>query len=205
MNSILFLIVLALLLLSGFFNLITWSFNSAAIPIAVLLWFIMMYNGFVRMRNRVREAWADIDVQLKRRHDLIPNLISTVKGYAGHEREVLDRVTQARASVMSAQNRQDVEKGENMLSDALKSLFAVSENYPDLKASTNFLELQRELSDTENKIQAARRFYNSNVQEYNTTRESFPNNMLAKTFRFKQEELFKIEVEAERGVPSVSF
>ncbi|OGZ57126.1 MAG: hypothetical protein A3F94_03095 [Candidatus Spechtbacteria bacterium RIFCSPLOWO2_12_FULL_38_22] len=165
----------------------------------------MMYNGFVRMRNRVREAWADIDVQLKRRHDLIPNLISTVKGYAGHEREVLDRVTQARASVMSAQNRQDVEKGENMLSDALKSLFAVSENYPDLKASTNFLELQRELSDTENKIQAARRFYNSNVQEYNTTRESFPNNMLAKTFRFKQEELFKIEVEAERGVPSVSF
>ena len=205
MNSILFLIVLALLLLSGFFNLITWSFNSAAIPIAVLLWFIMMYNGFVRMRNRVREAWADIDVQLKRRHDLIPNLISTVKGYAGHEREVLDRVTQARASVMSAQNRQDVEKGENMLSDALKSLFAVSENYPDLKASTNFLELQRELSDTENKIQAARRFYNSNVQEYNTARESFPNNMLAKTLRFKQEELFKIEVEAERGVPSVNF
>ena len=205
MNSILFLIVLALLLLSGFFNLITWSFNSAAIPIAVLLWFIMMYNGFVRMRNRVREAWADIDVQLKRRHDLIPNLISTVKGYAGHEREVLDRVTQARASVMSAQNRQDVEKGENMLSDALKSLFAVSENYPDFKASTNFLELQRELSDTENKIQAARRFYNSNVQEYNTARESFPSNMLAKTFGFKQEELFKIEVEAERGVPSVSF
>ena len=205
MNSILFLIALALLLVSGFFNLVTWSFNSAAIPIAAVLWFVMMYNGFVRMRNRVREAWADIDVQLKRRHDLIPNLINTVKGYAGHEREVLDKVTQARASVMSAQNRQDVEKGENMLSDALKSLFAVSENYPDLKASTNFLELQRELSDTENKIQAARRFYNSNVQEYNTARESFPSNMLAKTFGFKQEELFKIEVEAERGVPSVSF
>ena len=205
MNSILFLIALALLLVSGFFNLVTWSFNSAAIPVAVVLWFVMMYNGFVRMRNRVREAWADIDVQLKRRHDLIPNLINTVKGYAGHEREVLDKVTQARASVMSAQNRQDVEKGENMLSDALKSLFAVSENYPDLKASTNFLELQRELSDTENKIQAARRFYNSNVQEYNTARESFPSNMLAKTFGFKQEELFKIEVEAERGVPSVSF
>src|SRR3989338_3550144 len=205
MNSILFLIVLALLLLSGFFNLITWSFNSAAIPIAVLLWFIMMYNGFVRMRNRVREAWADIDVQLKRRHDLIPNLISTVKGYAGHEREVLDRVTQARASVMSAQNRQDVEKGENMLSDALKSLFAVSENYPDLKASTNFLELQRELSDTENKIQAARRFYNSNVLEYNTSTQTVPSNMISGMFGFTKREFFDLEEEAAREPVKVKF
>lgn len=205
MNSILFLVALVLLLLSGFFNIVAWNFNLVAIPVAVVLWLVVMYNSFVRMRNRVREAWADIDVQLKRRHDLIPNLINTVKGYAGHESAVLDRVTQARAAVMSAQNREDVEKGENMLSDALKSLFAVSENYPDLKASVNFLELQRELSDTENKIQASRRFYNTNVRDYNTGRESFPANLIAKTFGFKAEELFKIEVEAERGVPDVQF
>lgn len=205
MNSILFLVALVLLLLSGFFNVIPWSFNMVAIPVAVVLWLVIMYNGFVRMRNRVREAWADIDVQLKRRHDLIPNLVNSVKGYAGHESAVLDRVTQARAAVMSAQSREDVEKGENMLSDALKSLFAVSENYPDLKASANFLELQRELSDTENKIQAARRFYNTNVQEYNTARESFPSNLIAKTFKFKSDDLFKVEVEAERGVPDIQF
>lgn len=166
---------------------------------------VFMYNSLVRMRNRVKEAWADIDVQLKRRHDLIPNLIDTVKGYMTHEREVLENVTKARADVMKAQSPEDRQKGENMLTDALKSLFAVSENYPDLKASQNFMELQRELSDTENKIQAARRFYNTNVRDYNTSIESVPTNMIAGMFGFKHEELFKIEVEAERGVPNVEF
>lgn len=166
---------------------------------------VFMYNGLVRRKNRVREAWADIDVQLKRRHDLIPNLVDTVKGYMQHEKSVLENVTKARTAVMGAQTRADIEKGENMLSEALKNLFAVAENYPDLKASQNFLELQRELSDTENKIQASRRFYNTNVRDYNTAIESFPTNMLAGTFGFKHEELFKLEVEGERGVPNVEF
>ncbi|MDX1536015.1 MAG: LemA family protein [Candidatus Spechtbacterales bacterium] len=173
--------------------------------VLAVLAFVFMYNKLVRMRNRVQEAWADIDVQLKRRHDLIPNLVDTVKGYMTHEREVLENVTKARAAVMSADNREDLEKGENMLSDALKSLFAVSENYPDLKASQNFMELQRELSDTENKIQAARRFYNSNVREYNTATEQVPTNIVAGMFGFQREDLFKIEVEEERDVPDVEF
>lgn len=166
---------------------------------------VFMYNNLVRMRNRVKEAWADIDVQLKRRHDLIPNLVDTVKGYMKHEREVLENVTKARTSVMKAGTQEERQQAENMLTDALKSLFAVSENYPDLKASQNFLELQRELSDTENKIQAARRFYNTNVRDYNTSIESVPTNIVAGLFGFKQEELFKIEIEAERGVPDVEF
>lgn len=169
------------------------------------LYLITSYNGLVRRRNRVREAWADIDVQLKRRHNLIPNLVKTVKGYAGHEKTVLENVTKARAEVMSATNRQDVQEKENMLTSALKSLFAVSENYPDLKASTNFLELQRELSDTENKIQAARRFYNGNVRDYNTSIESFPVNLIANSFHFTHEELFKIQIESEKEVPDVDF
>lgn len=173
--------------------------------VLAVLGLVFMYNKLVRMRNRVQEAWADIDVQLKRRHDLIPNLVDTVKGYMTHEREVLENVTKARTAVMNADNREDLEKGENMLSDALKSLFAVSENYPDLKASQNFVELQRELSDTENKIQAARRFYNSNVREYNTTVEQVPTNLVAGMFGFKREDLFKIEVEEERDVPNVEF
>lgn len=171
----------------------------------LFLAFVFMYNKLVRMRNRVQEAWSDIDVQLKRRHDLIPNLIDTVKGYMTHEREVLENVTKARTSVMSAGTREDREKGENMLSDALKSLFAVSESYPDLKASQNFMELQRELSDTENKIQASRRFYNANVRDYNTAIQQVPTNMVAGTFGFKAEEMFKIEIETERDVPNVEF
>lgn len=175
------------------------------VVVLLIFYVVLMYNGLVRKRNRVREAWADIDVQLKRRHNLIPNLVDAVKGYMTHEREVLEKVTETRASVMKAGNREDVEKGENMLSDALKSLFAVAENYPDLKASTNFLELQRELSDTENKIQASRRFYNGNVRDYNIGIESVPTNIIANVFSFSREELFKIEVEAERGVPDVKF
>ncbi|MEX2145238.1 MAG: LemA family protein [Candidatus Spechtbacterales bacterium] len=164
-----------------------------------------MYNGFVRGRNRVREAWADIEVQLKRRHNLIPNLVDAVKGYVKHERGVLEGVTKARTQVMQAESREELEKGENMLTGALKTLFAVSENYPDLKASQNFVKLQEELSDTENKIQAARRFYNTNVRDYNTTLESFPQNLLAGMFKFQKEEMFKIEIEEERNVPDVEF
>ena len=131
----------------------------------VLLWFIFAYNGFVRLVNRAKEAWADIDVQLKRRYDLIPNLVNTVKGYASHEAATFAKVTEARTAAMSAGTVAEQAQAENMLTGALKSLFAVSEAYPDLKANQNFLELQRELSDTENKIQAARRFYNTNVRD----------------------------------------
>lgn len=160
--------------------------------VVVALWVIAVFNGLVTLKNRAKEAWSDIDVQLKRRYDLIPNLVETVKGYATHERELFEKVTQARSNAMSAQGAKAKADAENMLTSTLKSLFAVSEAYPDLKASTNFLELQRELSDTENKIQAARRFYNTNVRDLNIKIESFPDNMLAGAFGFKQMELFEI-------------
>lgn len=177
------------------------------IGILVLLFLsvVVIYNSLVRRRNRVREAWADIDVQLKRRHNLIPNLVEAVKGYAKHEEGVLTKVTNARAQAMGAQDPKEKQEKENMLTDTLKTLFAVSENYPDLKASVNFLDLQRELADAENKIQAARRFYNSNVRDYNTAIQKFPANLLAGTFKFKEEVLFKIEIETEREVPKVDF
>lgn len=154
---------------------------------------VLFYNGFVAKVNRAEEAWADIDVQLKRRYDLIPNLVEAVKGYATHERATLDSVTAARSNAMNAQTVGEHAKAENMLTDALKSLFAVAEAYPDLKANQNFLELQRELSDTENKIMAARRFYNSTVQELNTSVESFPGNVVASSFGFAQREFFELE------------
>ena len=172
--------------------------------VVVALWIIGVFNGLVVLKNRAKEALADIDVQLKRRYDLIPNLVETVKGYATHEKELFEKVTQARASAMSATGMKEKAGAENMLSDTLKSLFAVSENYPDLKASTNFLELQRELSDTENKIQAARRFYNTNVRDLNIKIESFPANMIAGTLGFKQMELFEA-VGAEKEAVSVKF
>lgn len=171
--------------------------------IGVLL--LGMYNGLVRKRNRVRESWSDIDVQLKRRFNLIPNLVDTVKGYAKHERKVFEKVTEARSAVTQATNQEQRQQSENMISDALKSLFAVSENYPDLKASTNFLELQRELADTENKIQAARRFYNSTVMDYNNSTQQAPTNLVAGIFGFREETFFKVEVEEERNVPDVQF
>ena len=171
----------------------------------IAFWIIAIFNSLVRVKNRSKEAWADIDVQLKRRHNLIPNLIQTVKGYATHERELLEKVTQARAQAMGAQDVKDKERSENMLSDTLKSLFAVSENYPDLKASTNFLELQRELRDTEDKIQAARRFYNSNVRDLSIKIESFPSNVIAKTFSFKKMDLFELKEAEIRKVPKVNF
>lgn len=176
-----------------------------AIAVALALWFIGVYNGLIRLKNRTDEAWSDIDVQLKRRYDLIPNLIETVKGYAGHEKQLLENVTKARTEAMNAQSPEAKGRAENMLSDTLKSLFAVAENYPQLRASENFSKLQDELSDTENKIQAARRFYNGNVRDFNTKLQIFPNNMVAGMLGFKEREFFEIENETERDNVKVKF
>ena len=155
-------------------------------------WFIATYNGFIRFINRTKEAWSDIDVQLKRRYDLIPNLVEAVKGYAAHEKTAFENVTKARSAAMGATGTAAKGQAENMLSGALKSLFAVAEAYPDLKANQNFLELQRELSDTENKIQAARRFYNTNVRDLNTMLEQFPANIVGTLFKFMPREFFEL-------------
>jgi LemA protein len=168
------------------------------------LWLIGVYNGLIKLRNRVDEAWSDISVQLKRRHDLIPNLVSTVKGYAKHERELFEKVTEARTRAMGAKTPKEQAETENMLSDTLKSLFAVAENYPDLKANQNFLELQKELTDTEDKIQASRRFYNGNVRDFNTKIQVFPNNLVAGMLKFKDYEFFEIE-EGEKENVKVEF
>jgi LemA protein len=172
------------------------------------LWIVLAYNRLVTLRNRVKEAWADIDVQLKRRHDLIPNLVEAVKGYAAHEREVFEKVTEARTKAMGARESGDLKKmaeAENYLVQTLKTLFAVAENYPDLKASQNFLELQRELTDTEDKIMYARRFYNANVRDLNIAIESFPMNIIASIFGFKKMDLFEISTPEERETPKVKF
>lgn len=166
---------------------------------------IFLYNALVKFRVRAKEAWSDIDVQLKRRYDLIPNLIETVKGYATHERGVFENVTKARSQAMGATGLKEKAEAENMLTNTLKSLFAVSENYPDLKASTNFLELQRELRDTEDKIQAARRFYNSNVRDLNIKIAIFPSNIIAGIFNFQKMDFFEIEEAAMRETPKVKF
>ena len=177
-----------------------------AVIAVVILWIIGVFNGLVRLRNRVREAWSDIDVQLKRRHDLIPNLVETVKGYAKHESQAFENVTKARAAAISGGSLAERAQKEDMLSGALKSIFAVAEAYPELKANTNFLQLQSELSDTENKIQAARRFYNANVLELNTRVETFPSNIIAGAFAFKKEEFFGLdETPAQREPVKVSF
>ncbi|MFA5729952.1 MAG: LemA family protein [Candidatus Paceibacterota bacterium] len=170
----------------------------------VLLYIMVVYNGLITLRNRVKEAWSDIDVQLKRRYDLIPNLVETVKGYASHEKETFNKVIEARSKAMSATGLKEKGEAENALSGTLKSLFALSENYPDLKASVNFLELQKELTDTEDKIQASRRFYNGNVMDFNTKLEVFPTNMIAQIFGFKVSEFFVAE-EGEKATPKVSF
>lgn len=162
------------------------------ILIVLVGYFVMSYNGFIRGKNRVAEAWADIEVQLKRRYDLIPNLVNTVKGYSTHEASTFEKVTEARTMAMQATTPAATAQAENMLSGALKSLFAVSEAYPELKANTNFLALQTELSDTENKIQASRRFYNGNVRDYNTSLQSFPGNVIAGMFHFKSADLFDL-------------
>ena len=158
-----------------------------------VLWIVYMFNRFISLRNRAEEAWADIEVQLKRRYDLIPNLVNTVKGYATHESAAFENVTKARSAAMGATGpTAGHAQAENMLSGALKSLFAVAEAYPDLKANQNFLGLQNELSDTENKIQAARRFYNANVRDLNTGIQSFPGNVIAGAFRFSKKEFFDL-------------
>lgn len=171
----------------------------------ILLWIISAFNTLVRLKNRTKEAWSDIDVQLKRRYDLIPNLVETVKGYAAHEKETLDRVVQARAQAMQAGGAAEKAKAENMLSDTLKSIFALAENYPNLKANENFLELQRELSDTENKIQAARRFYNGNVRDFNTKQETFPTNLMVPIMGFKKSEFFELEEATVKEPVKVQF
>lgn len=169
------------------------------------LWIWAAYNGLVRLKNQTDEAWSDIDVQLKRRYDLIPNLVETVKGYATHEREAFENVTKARSNAMGASTPEAKGQAENMLSGALKSIFALAEAYPDLKANQNFAKLQDELSDTENKIQASRRFYNGNVRDLNTRTESFPTNMIAKNLGFGKREFFEVENEAEKAPVKVSF
>lgn len=175
------------------------------IVIVIVLWLILTFNGLVRRRYRVREAWSDIDVQLKRRYDLIPNVVETVKGYMTHERTVFEKVTEARARAMAGQTKEEKAGAENMLSNTLKTLFAVAENYPELKANANFLDLQRELADTENKIQASRRFYNTNVMDYNTKIATFPTNLIAGMLSFKKEEFFGVESEIEKKPIEVKF
>jgi LemA protein len=176
-----------------------------AVIAIIALWLIMVYNGLIRLKNRTDEAWSDIDVQLKRRYDLIPNLINTVKGYAKHEQQTLEKVIQARNLAMQAGGTAEKAKAENALSQTLKSIFALAESYPDLKANQNFAKLQDELTDTENKIQAARRFYNGNVRDFNTKIEIFPNNIIANSLGFKKKEFFEIEEANERKNVEVKF
>ncbi|HEY4512046.1 MAG TPA: LemA family protein [Candidatus Paceibacterota bacterium] len=173
----------------------------------IVLWAIVAFNGFVRLTNQAKEAWADIEVQLKRRYDLIPNLVNAVKGYATHESTAFEKVSEARAKAMGAGGANPAHaQAENMLTGALKSIFAIAEAYPDLKANTNFIELQKELSDTENKIQSARRFYNGTVRDLNTATESFPGNMIAGSFSFKKMDLFDLpDGDAAENPVSVQF
>lgn len=175
-----------------------------ALIVIAILWFIAIYNGFIRLRNLGDNSWSDVDVQLKRRYDLIPNLVNTVKGYAKHEREVFQNVTDARAKATSATTPAEKSNAENMLTNALRQLFAVVENYPELKANTTFLELQKNLSEIEDAIQNARRYYNAVVRDFNIKVESFPSNMVAQIFNFKKRDFFEIE-EGARAVPKVEF
>lgn len=182
---------------------------SLILVIVAVAYLIYLYNSLVVARQRVKEGWSDIDTQLKRRYDLIPNLVETVKGYAKHESQTLEKVIAARNVAMNtAGHGEEKAKAENMLTDSLKSIFALSENYPDLKAGTNFLELQREITDTEDKIQASRRFYNTTVLALNTKIETFPSAIIANLFQFKKESFFELD-EAERKTaqqaPKVSF
>ena len=176
----------------------------AAVAVLAILYVMGLYNKLVVLRNRIHEAWSGIDVQLKRRADLIPNLLETVKGYAKHEKEVFENVTKARSALLGAQGVKDTEKADNMLSGALKSLFAVAEAYPELKANTNFQDLQNELSDTEDKVAYARQFYNTNVLDYNNNIQIFPNSILASMFAFKVKEFFEADAK-EREAVKVKF
>ncbi len=172
-----------------------WIVIGIVVLLGIFLW--VTYNSLVTLKVRVDEAWSDITIQLKRRADLIPNLVNTVKGYASHEKEVFEKVTEARSAIVNASSPREAAKADNMLTDALKSVFAVAEAYPDLKASQNFSELQQELVDTEDKIQGARRFYNAGVRDLNTKIQLFPNNIFAGMLGFKQREFFDVD-ESER-------
>lgn len=174
------------------------------IIIIVILAIAGLYNGLVGARNKVKNGWAQIDVQLKRRIDLIPNLIETVKGYASHEKGVFTEITEARSSLMNASSVKEAETANNQLTEAIKSLFAVAENYPDLKASQNFQDLQMQLSETEDKIAYARQFYNDTVLMYNNKCEMFPSNIIASLFNFKEADFFQAD-EGDRATPSVKF
>ena len=170
------------------------------IVLIVLIYIFALYNALVTLRVRIKEAWSGIEVQLKRRSSLIPNLIQTVKGYAKHEKSVFENVTKARSAMLSAKNPRQAAAAENMLTGALKTLFAVAEDYPDLKASDNFKELQEELSDTETKIAASRQFYNSNVMEYNTKIQVFPSILIARLFNFQKEDFFEADEAAKEEI-----
>lgn len=169
------------------------------------LWLVAIYNSLIKLKNQVDEGWSDIDIQLKRRHDLIPNLIETIKGYAAHEKQLFENVTQARAAALNAKAPAAMAQAENNLMGALKSLFAVAENYPDLKANQNFAKLQDELTDTENKIQASRRFYNGVVRDFNIKIEIFPNNLVAGLLGFKKREFYEVDSPTERQNIEVKF
>ena len=177
-----------------------WLIVVLVIVVLLIIYFVATYNKLVDLRNRVRDQWSQIDVQLKRRFDLIPNLVSTVKGYAKHESETLESVIEARNSYTTATTPHEKMQANNMLSDTLSKLFALAENYPDLKANQNFLELQTELQETEDKIAMARQFYNDTVLTYNNKIEMFPSNIVASMFKFKMEEFFKAEEEARQNV-----
>jgi len=176
-----------------------------AVVILIALALIGIFNNLVQKRIRCQEAWSQIDVQLKRRYDLIPNLVETVKGYAAHEKETLERVIQARNQAISAQGVEKQAQAENFLTGALRQLFALSESYPNLKANENFMQLQEELTSTENKIAFARQHYNDSTALYNTAREKFPNNMVAGMFGFQKREYFELEEPAMREAPKVAF
>lgn len=176
----------------------------AVLVVILILFVVVQYNKLVGMRLRVRESWANIDTELKRRHDLIPNLVSTVKGYAAHERILFEEVTKLRTEARLTGDTHERRDQERRLSSALGRLFAVAENYPQLRASDNFLQLQRQLSETEDRIQASRRFFNGNVRDYNNQVQQFPSNLVAKTFRFASHEYFEVPMSAERAAPVVS-
>jgi LemA protein len=178
---------------------LTWILIIVAVILVIIV--IAMYNSLVKLKIRTEEAWSDITVQLKRRMDLIPNLVNSVKGYAKHEKEVFENVTEARSNVLNAQGVKETAKAENQFEQALKSLFAVSENYPQLRATENFQKLQDELTDTEDKIMASRRFYNGAVRELNTKTDTFPSNMIANMFGFKKRDFFEVEDMAEVEKP----
>lgn len=184
-------------------NLLLWII--AGVIAVIILWLIAVFNGLIKSRNRSDEAWSDINVQLKRRYDLIPNLVATVKAYMKHEADTLEKVTAARSAAIGAKGMAEKAQAENTLSSTLKSLFAVAENYPDLKATQNFLQLQDELSDTENKVQAARRFYNGNARDFNTKLQVFPTNLIGSVMGFKARDFFELAEEKEKSAPQVKF